>query len=253
MVQRSSLVSLWLPLLVCMAPYRSLVVLGFSTISVESYVRSHVCGFGLPSRPRRTASQMLETSYGPKISALCSSALPQDADSSSNSQQGRDDRGDLEEQNSRVSSFSSRRHVLSFLVAAAVGPVSLSVFPEPSLATYTSYSRREQDWEERNKNGEVEYKSPRQLRQQLRDIVPQNSEKSKIFCPNGVTSAVSPLMENKCGDRMALPSVYGRSDDPMGNSIPGFSADWKAGSGTGSIVDGSGGFPSYSGASGRRN
>ena len=33
---------------------------------------------------------------------------------------------------------------------------------------------------------------------------------------------VSPLMENKCGDRMAMPSVYGRADDAMGNSVPGF-------------------------------
>ena len=29
-------------------------------------------------------------------------------------------------------------------------------------------------------------------------------------------------MENKCGDRQALPSVYGRTEDIMGNSIPGF-------------------------------
>jgi len=32
-------------------------------------------------------------------------------------------------------------------------------------------------------------------------------------------------MENKCGDRLALPSVYGRTQDVVGNSIPGrFSA-----------------------------
>ena len=49
-----------------------------------------------------------------------------------------------------------------------------------------------------------------------------NSEGSKIFCPNGPSAAVSPLMENKCGDRLALPSVYGRTDDVLGNSIPGF-------------------------------
>jgi hypothetical protein len=29
-------------------------------------------------------------------------------------------------------------------------------------------------------------------------------------------------MENKCGDRQALPSVFGRTDDAMGNSVPGF-------------------------------
>ncbi len=50
-----------------------------------------------------------------------------------------------------------------------------------------------------------------------------NDEGSKIFCPNGASAAVSPLMENKCGDRQALPSVYGRTEDAMGNSIPGFS------------------------------
>ena len=49
-----------------------------------------------------------------------------------------------------------------------------------------------------------------------------NDEGSKIFCPNGSSAAVSPLMENKCGDRQALPSVYGRTEDNMGNSIPGF-------------------------------
>ena len=49
-----------------------------------------------------------------------------------------------------------------------------------------------------------------------------NDAGSKIFCPNGPSAAVSPLMENKCGDRQALPSVYGRTEDAMGNSIPGF-------------------------------
>ena len=43
-----------------------------------------------------------------------------------------------------------------------------------------------------------------------------------MFCPNGPSSAVTPLMENRCGERQALPSVYGRSDDAMGNSVPGF-------------------------------
>lgn len=50
-----------------------------------------------------------------------------------------------------------------------------------------------------------------------------NNEASKVFCPNGVSAAVSPLMENKCGDRLAMPSVYGRANDIVGNSIPGFS------------------------------
>ena len=72
---------------------------------------------------------------------------------------------------------------------------------------------------------EVKYSNARQLRQQLREIAPMNDEGSKIFCPNGASAAVSPLMENKCGDRQALPSVYGRADDAMGNSVPGFGAN----------------------------
>jgi len=68
---------------------------------------------------------------------------------------------------------------------------------------------------------EIKISSASSLRAQLRDIAPMN-EGTKIFCPNGSSSAVSPLMENKCSDRLALPSVYGRSDDAMGNSVPGF-------------------------------
>ena len=70
-------------------------------------------------------------------------------------------------------------------------------------------------------NTEIKVSSASQLRAQLREIAPMN-EQSKIFCPNGPSAAVSPLMENKCGDRQALPSVYGRSDDAIGNSVPGF-------------------------------
>ena len=76
---------------------------------------------------------------------------------------------------------------------------------------------------------EIKYSNAAQLRSQLREIAPMNDAGSKIFCPNGTSAAVSPLMENKCGDRQALPSVYGRSEDTMGNSIPGFgSADLRA-------------------------
>ena len=123
--------------------------------------------------------------------------------------------------------------------------------PQPSQATYSAYVHREQDWEERQKNGEVQYSSARELRQQLREMVPQNSETSRIFCPNGPSAAVSPLMENKCGDRQAMPSVYGRSDDALGNSIPGFSSDWKSAY---VIADSVGGFPTYEqqGGKGRR-
>jgi hypothetical protein len=50
-----------------------------------------------------------------------------------------------------------------------------------------------------------------------------DDSRSKIFCPNGPSAAVTPLMENKCGERLATPSVYGRTQDIVGNSIPGFS------------------------------
>jgi len=31
--------------------------------------------------------------------------------------------------------------------------------------------------------------------------------KGEIFCPNGPSANVTPMMENKCGDRLAMPSV----------------------------------------------
>jgi len=100
-----------------------------------------------------------------------------------------------------------------------IGETAMS---ECASASYSAYTRREEDWKTREKNGEVKYSNARELRSQLREIAPMNSEGSKIFCPNGPSAAVSPLMENKCGDRMALPSVYGRNNDILGNSIPGF-------------------------------
>jgi hypothetical protein len=88
--------------------------------------------------------------------------------------------------------------------------------------------------------GEIQFKTPKDLRSQLREIAPMNSEGSKIFCPNGPSAAVSPLMENKCGDRMAVPSVYGRTQDVVGNSIPGFATGYKS-----TDLSNTGGFPSY--------
>ena len=143
--------------------------------------------------------------------------------------------------------FTSRRDALGWMAATA-GMVVMGATPQPSAATYSAYARREQDWEARQKNGEVQYSSARELRQQLREIVPQNSDKSRIFCPNGPSAAVSPLMENKCGDRLATPSVYGRSDDAVGNSIPGFSSEYKS---SYMIADSVGGFPTYQGTQGK--
>lgn len=117
-----------------------------------------------------------------------------------------------------------RRRFLSRGAGAAIsGLVGGTILDQPAQASYSAYTRREEDWKQREANGEIKVSNARQLRAQLREIAPMNDEGSKLFCPNGPSAAVSPLMENKCGDRQALPSVYGRSDDIMGNSIPGFS------------------------------
>lgn len=134
------------------------------------------------------------------------------------------------------SAVTSRRNAL-FGIVGSVGAVMAAV-PQEASASYSAYTHREEDWEERKKTGDITYSSARDLKKELRAMVPANSESSKIFCPNGQSSAVSPLMENKCGDREALPSVYGRSKDVVGNSIPGFATA------SGITVD-TGGFPKY--------
>jgi len=131
--------------------------------------------------------------------------------------------------------------IASALVAGTV------VAPQSAAAKYADYARREKDWEDRKKKGEIQVSNARDLRTQLAEIVPQNNEGSKIFCPNGASAAVSPLMENKCSDTlMAMPSVYGRSSDTAGNSIPGFSKGYAWGPGDSSSISASvGGFPKY--------
>ena len=131
--------------------------------------------------------------------------------------------------------------IASTLVAGTV------IGPKPAEAKYSDYARREKDWEDRKKSGQIQVSSARDLRNQLAEIVPQNSEGSKIFCPNGASAAVSPLMENKCSDtRMAMPSVYGRSNDVTGNSIPGYSKGYAWGPGESSSISAAvGGFPKY--------
>lgn len=134
----------------------------------------------------------------------------------------------------------SRRDVFGVLVSGA----ALVVGGGPAEASYSAFTGREKDWEERSRKGEIQYSSAKSLRSQLKEIAPMNSEASKMFCPNGPSAAVSPLMENRCGDAMAMPSVYGRSNDSVGNSIPGF----KGGSSTSSsssITAQVGGFPKY--------
>lgn len=117
------------------------------------------------------------------------------------------------------------------VAGAAFGAAIVASNGESASASYSAYTAREKDWQERKESGEIQYSSARDLKKQLREIAPMNSENSKVFCPNGPSSAVSPLMENKCGDRMATPSVFGRTEDIVGNSIPGF-AGGKYGSGT---------------------
>mmetsp|Transcript_10502 Transcript_10502/g.13315 ORF Transcript_10502/g.13315 Transcript_10502/m.13315 type:complete len:198 (+) Transcript_10502:153-746(+) len=115
---------------------------------------------------------------------------------------------------------------------------------DEASASYTGYTQREKDWEERKEKGEVTYSTSKDLKRQLREIAPMNQPKSQIFCPNGASSGVSPLMENKCNDVEAMPSVFGRTDDIMGNSIPGRNPTGAFG-GTTSLNADTGGFPSY--------
>ena len=141
--------------------------------------------------------------------------------------------------------LSSRREAL-FGIASAAALFVGTAAPQDANAKYSDYSRREKDWQERNSKGEIAYSSARDLRAQLQEIAPMNISNSKIFCPNGPSSNVSPLMENKCGDRMAMPSVYGRTNDVMGNSIPGFKDGyaWSVGDSS-SMSTAVGGFPTY--------
>lgn len=139
----------------------------------------------------------------------------------------------------------SRRQVLAGVLGTAA---ALCTATTPASATYSAYTNRERDWQERSGNGEIQYSTASELRNKLREIVPQNSENSRIFCPNGPSAAVSPLMENKCGDRMAAPSVYGRTDDVLGNSIPGFTSPERyvnSVPGGSTLIEAGGGFPKY--------
>mmetsp|Transcript_680 Transcript_680/g.1292 ORF Transcript_680/g.1292 Transcript_680/m.1292 type:complete len:190 (-) Transcript_680:269-838(-) len=120
------------------------------------------------------------------------------------------------------SSRTTRRSILQDASAAVTILLSGAAFTQPAEASYSAYTHREEDWKAREENGEIKYSSARDLRRQLSEIAPMNDEGSKIFCPNGPSAAVSPMMENKCSDRQALPSVYGRNDDALGNSVPGF-------------------------------
>ena len=145
----------------------------------------------------------------------------------------------------------SRRALLqSILGVTAAVATTTTMSPQPAAAKYSDYTRREKDWQQRVDAGQVKSSTARDLRRQLAEIAPMN-ENDKIFCPNGPSSAVSPLMENKCSDQLAIPSVYGRTQDTVGNSIPGFSTRSYLSSGvmdgasSSSIAADIGGFPTY--------
>jgi hypothetical protein len=136
----------------------------------------------------------------------------------------------------------TRREALLFGTSTLFGVTFWNKI-EPADATYSAYSAREKDWEERLAKGEIKISTSRSLRKQLQELVPENSDsRSKVFCPNGTPSNVSPLMENKCADTLlALPSVYGRTEDAVGNSIPG----GFTGGELSSLTAATGGFPKY--------
>jgi hypothetical protein len=143
------------------------------------------------------------------------------------------------------SSFINRRQAFAGISAAFLATATAVAAPQAASAKYSDYARREKDWESRMSKGELKVSTPRDLRAQLREIAPMNTGSSQIFCPNGPSANVSPMMENKCGDRLATPSVYGRSTDSMGNSIPGFKEGaWSPG-GSSSVSASTGGFPAY--------
>lgn len=144
----------------------------------------------------------------------------------------------------------SRRNLLLAGVVSFGATLALTSSPKAASASYTAFTQREEDWEKRKKTGDIQVSSARSLRKQLAEIVPENSEGSKIFCPNGMASSVSPMMENKCGEQEAMVSVFGRTEDSVGNSIPGFKGGRfpsaiPGNSGSLSANPNVGGFPKY--------
>lgn len=73
----------------------------------------------------------------------------------------------------------SRRQVMFGALAATVATLAAS--PEPASATYSAFAAREKDWQERQEKGEVNFKSAKDLRAQLREIAPMNTVRQNIF------------------------------------------------------------------------
>ena len=141
---------------------------------------------------------------------------------------------------SAASHDTTRRQAFTAAAGAALGVLWSPT--APAHATYSAYTRREEDWQERRTKDEINFGTAKSLRTQLAEIAPQNTERSRIFCPNGPSAAVSPLMENRCGDQMATPSVFGRTEDVLGNSIPGFTEGYSFSKASGAEI---GGMPEY--------
>ena len=67
--------------------------------------------------------------------------------------------------------------IASALVAGTVAA------PQEAEAKYSDYARREEDWENRKKSGDIKVSSAKDLRTQLAEIVPQN--RGLILCVLG--------------------------------------------------------------------
>jgi hypothetical protein len=185
------------------------------------------------------------SAFAPHYSSSISSSSTATTNTRLSAQLNKDE---LESTNAPDNILNRRQALLAGVLMAATTVSTLTVSAPPADASYKAYAQREQDWQERIDKGQVKISTARSLRTQLKEIAPMNDESSKIFCPNGPSSAVSPLMENKCGDRQATASVYGRTQDAAGNSVPGFSGGkYESGFGPSTLsADSVGGFPAYS-------
>ena len=102
---------------------------------------------------------------------------------------------------------------------------------EPVHARYSTYTRREQEWNERTDNGKKPLTNREELvkaaNEKYYDQTRIAQERDRKFYANtkprkciGQTSAVSPLMENACVE-IQEPVVSQRAQDGVGNYILG--------------------------------
>ena len=77
-------------------------------------------------------------------------------------------------------SLSATNDRRNFISSAFLAVTTVSITnAQPASATYSAYTNREKDWQERQKSGDVKFSSARDLKAQLREIAPMNSESSK--------------------------------------------------------------------------